>query len=96
MNYGKAIRTIRAAKGISQKKLGEALELDTSYLSRIEKGKRIPSIDMLEKIAEKLNIPFHLFILLSSEKKDIKGFDEKDIEKISKNLLHVLLENKKN
>lgn len=94
MNYGKAIKTIRAARGISQKELGKELELDTSYLSRIEKGERIPSVDLLETITKKLNIPFYLFILLSSEKEDLKGANKEDIDKLSKNLLHTLLENR--
>ena len=33
-------------------------------------------------------------MLLSSEKKDIKGFEKKDIESISKNLLYTLTGNK--
>ncbi len=94
MNYGKAIKTIRAAKGISQKELSKNLKLDSSYLSRIENGERVPSVELLETIAEKLQVPLYLFMLLSSDRKDIKGFDEEDIEKISKNLLQVLLENK--
>lgn len=94
MNYGKAIKTIRAAKGISQKELGEKLELNSSYLSRIEKGERIPSVDLLEAIAKQLQIPFYLFMLLSSQKEDMKNTDEKDMQKISKNLLQALLENK--
>ena len=95
MNYGKAIKTIRAAKGISQKELSKKLQLDTSYLSRIEKGKRNPSVELLETIAKKLQVPFYLFTLLSSEKEDLKNANKKDIEKISNNLLQVLLENKK-
>lgn len=92
MNYGKAIRTIRAAKGISQKDLSKKLDLDSSYLSRIEKGERTPSIDLLETTAKKLEIPFYLFMLLSSEKEDVKGFEEKDIQIMSKNLLSILLQ----
>lgn len=94
MNYGKAIKTIRAAKGISQKELSNELQLDSSYLSRIEKGERIPSVELLETIARKLQIPLYLFILLSSQKEDLKGVDEKDIDTLGKNLLKVLLEDK--
>ncbi|MFA7315942.1 MAG: helix-turn-helix transcriptional regulator [Candidatus Paceibacterota bacterium] len=94
MNYGKAIKTIRATKGITQKELSRKLKLNPSYISRIEKGDRKPSIELLELIASKLQIPFYLFMLLSSEEKDIRGFDPKDIEKISKNLLQILLHNR--
>lgn len=86
---------MRAAKGISQKELGKMLQLDTSYLSRIEKGERIPSVELLETIAKKLQVPFYLFTLLSSEKEDLRNVNEEDVKKISKNLLQVLLENKK-
>lgn len=94
MNYGKAIKTIRAAKGISQKELSKRLKLNSSYLSRIEKGERTPSVDLLETISKELHMPFYLFMLLSSQKEDIKKADEKNIQTISKNLLQALLENK--
>lgn len=95
MNYGKAIKTIRAAKNILQKQLSKELDLDTSYLSRIEKGERVPSVDLLENIAKKLGVPFYLFTLLASDKEDLKGADKEEIAKISKALLQVLIENKK-
>ncbi|OGM29487.1 hypothetical protein A2630_00635 [Candidatus Woesebacteria bacterium RIFCSPHIGHO2_01_FULL_44_10] len=94
MKYGKAIKTIRAAKGVTQKDLAKALNVDNSYLSRIEKGDRTPSIDVLEKIAKKLDVPFYLLVLLSSEKKVLKNSDKKSVDKIGENLLNVLLENK--
>lgn len=92
MNYGKAIKTIRAAKGISQKKLSEELQLDPSYLSRVERGERIPSTPLLEEISKKLGIPFYLLTLLSSDKEDLKNADKEEVKKISKNLLLALLE----
>lgn len=94
MNYGKAIKTIRAAKGISQKELGKKLNLDTSYLSRIENEQRTPSAELLENIAKQLDVPFYLFILLSSEKGNLKGTKTQAIEEIGKNLLNALLEEK--
>ncbi len=93
MNYGKAIKTIRAAKGISQKDLSEELKLDASYLSRIEKGERTPSVKLLEEISRKLEIPFYLLSLLASDKDDLKNADKNEIEKIGKNLLLALLGN---
>lgn len=92
MNYGKAIKTIRAAKGISQKDLSKELQLDASYLSRIERGERIPSTSLLEEISKKLGIPLYLLTLLSSDKEDLKSADKEEVKKISKNLLLALLE----
>lgn len=91
MNYGKAIKTIRAAKNISQKQLSKELDLDTSYMSRIEKGERVPSVDLLENIAKKLGVPFYLFTLLASDREDLKGANKEEIAKISKALLQVLI-----
>lgn len=92
MNYGKAIRTIRASKGINQKEFSKELELDPSYISRIEQNTRTPSTDLLELIAKKLDIPFYLLILLASEKNDLKKIESKEAEKIGRNLLQILLQ----
>jgi len=92
MNYGKAIRTIRASKGITQKEFSNVLGLDPSYISRIEQNTRTPSTELLELIAKKLDIPFYLLILLASEKKDLKNIESQDAEKIGRNLLQILLQ----
>ncbi|PIP74586.1 MAG: hypothetical protein CO135_03805 [Candidatus Levybacteria bacterium CG_4_9_14_3_um_filter_35_16] len=92
MNYGKAIRTIRASKGITQKEFSNVLDLDPSYISRIEQNTRTPSTELLELIAKKLDIPFYLLILLASEKNDLKNIESQDAEKIGRNLLQILLQ----
>jgi len=91
LNYSKAIRTIRAARDISQKELGQLTNLDPSYISRIESGERTPAIESLKSITEALEIPFYLFILLSSEKEELKDIPEKEAGKIAKNLLKILI-----
>ena len=93
MNYNKAIRTIRAAKGISQKKLAALTELDSSYISRIESGQRIPTLEVIELISNKLGIPVYLLTLLASDQKDLHGLPEKETKNIATNLLDVLLSN---
>lgn len=57
MAYGKKVRQIRKDKGVSQEKLAELAELDRTYISGIENGKRNVSIETIFKIAEALNIP---------------------------------------
>lgn len=91
MNYNKAIRTIRAAKGISQKKLASLADLDSSYISRIESANRIPTIEAIQAISDALEVPMYLLTLLASEQKDLKNIPEKDRTKISENLLKLLL-----
>ena len=91
MNYSKAIRTIRAAKGISQKKLASLVDLDSSYISRIESGERKPTIEVIESIANTLKVPVYLLTLLASEQKDLKNLPQKDTMIVAEKLLQLLL-----
>lgn len=53
---GKRIREIREQKGISQKDLSFAADLDRSYIASVESGQRNISIVNLEKIANALEV----------------------------------------
>ena len=55
---GKNIRLQRQEKGLSQRKLAMALDMDHSYLGRIEAGKCNISIDTVVRIAESLDVTF--------------------------------------
>ena len=60
--YGKKVREIRNSKKVSQEKLAELADLDRTYVSDIENGKRNVSIETIFKIAEALNTPVVEFI----------------------------------
>ncbi len=61
---GKKIQKIRKTRGITQEKLAELVELDTSSISHIENGKYYPSAENLEKILKVLEItPSELFMM---------------------------------
>jgi transcriptional regulator with XRE-family HTH domain len=48
---------------LSQMKLAELLDTSTSYIGEIEINSRVPSMDMVERIAKALNVePFRLFV----------------------------------
>jgi transcriptional regulator with XRE-family HTH domain len=51
---GSNIRTYRNDLGISQEKLAEMVHMATNYLGLIEGGKKFPSADMIERIANAL------------------------------------------
>ena len=53
---GSRIRQLRQEKHLSQEAFADLCELDRTYISSIEKGKRNVSIINLEKIANALNI----------------------------------------
>ena len=56
--FGKKIKELRQARGLSQKELADLVEQDISYISGIEKGESDISIEMIQKfsIAFKINI----------------------------------------
>lgn len=43
---------IRKQLGLSQKQIAEYLEVDQSYISKIENGERVLTIDLAEKICD--------------------------------------------
>lgn len=54
--YGKAIRSIRQNKKISQEELAERCGLHRTYISDVELGKRNVSLENIDKIARALQI----------------------------------------
>ena len=48
---GKNIKTLRVEMGLSQSNIASFLNVDQSLISKVEKGERILSADMLEKLA---------------------------------------------
>ena len=53
---GLRIRQLRHEQNISQEAFADVCELDRTYISSIEKGRRNVSIINLEKIANALNV----------------------------------------
>ena len=51
-NIGKAIRTLRARKGVSQEKLALETGIGRRYMSDIENGRRNVSLEIIKKLAE--------------------------------------------
>ncbi|TYP51672.1 helix-turn-helix domain-containing protein [Thermosediminibacter litoriperuensis] len=53
---GKLIRNFRRKRNMSLQELARRAELSVSYLSEIERGKKQPSLEAIEKLATALNI----------------------------------------
>lgn len=60
---GKKLRFYRLKKNLSQEKVAELIELDRTYISSMERGKRNPSFLVIQKITKVLEVqPNDLFI----------------------------------
>ncbi len=53
---GKRIKAIRKTRGLTQEKLSEMIDIEPSSLSGIESGRFYPSLHVLEKIANVLEV----------------------------------------
>lgn len=59
----KNIKHFRNLKGLTQEKLAEKVEVSPVYISYLERGSKIPSLVLLAKIADTLEIdPSYLLI----------------------------------
>ncbi|MFP3042120.1 helix-turn-helix domain-containing protein [Treponema primitia] len=68
-NFVQNLKKIRKIEGISQMKLAELCETDVSYIGQIEMGIRFPSINLIEKIGQALEVePYRFFMDESGDK----------------------------
>ena len=61
MKIGTTIRAYRLQKGLSQGDIEKRTGLLRCYLSRVENGHTVPSLDTLAKIAQALDLPIAQF-----------------------------------
>ena len=54
--FGERIRTARLSKNLSQEQLGSLADLDRTYVSGVERGKRNVSLLNIYKLSKALNI----------------------------------------
>lgn len=51
-----SLKALRQARGLSQENLSSIAGLDRTYISMLERGKRKPSLETIEKIATALGM----------------------------------------
>jgi transcriptional regulator with XRE-family HTH domain len=67
MIIGDRLRELRRQKKLSQAQIENRSGLQRAYLSRVENGHTVPTIDTLEKWATALEIPFYLLFYDGAE-----------------------------
>ena len=65
MQLGRAIRIMREAKGLRLRELAEGTSVSVSLVSLIESGDREPSLGVLRRIAEVLNVPLDALLSIA-------------------------------
>lgn len=61
-DLGNVIRELREASGLSQRELARRLQVDGSYLSHLEAGRRDPSLSFLRRLAQEVSAPLALLL----------------------------------
>jgi transcriptional regulator with XRE-family HTH domain len=72
--FGQVLRALRRNAGLSQEQLAFAAEIERNFVSLIERGVNQPSIRVIFKLAQALDMPASKMLLLVEEKiqSDIK------------------------
>jgi transcriptional regulator with XRE-family HTH domain len=73
------LRFFRRKKGLSQLKLSELLDISPNYLNAVERGKNFPSPEIIQCLADVLEIlPYQLFLEHPAVDKEKPFFEEKN------------------
>lgn len=68
MAVAQAIQELRKKRRISQEKLADAIDSHQVYISEIEKGKKIPSITILNNMASVFGMTLTQFVEIIEKK----------------------------
>ncbi|ASS89749.1 MAG: XRE family transcriptional regulator [Bacillaceae bacterium] len=66
--WGRRIRAFRKLKGYTQESLAKDLGVSVSVLGEVERGNRLPSKELVEIIAAKLNVSVNELMPEDTEK----------------------------
>ena len=92
MKLGQLIKSLRISHGISQKELSEKLDMSTNYLCLIETSKRMPSVDLIARIAKELKISKDALDFLSTDvPTELDKENSKKYMKLQENVAALLL-----
>lgn len=84
---GNNIRLLRKECGWTQEMLAEKINISVPYMTQIELGRRNASLEIIESIADTLNVPYSRLFL----KKNGENIDKKYIEMFSSKEFHVFI-----
>ena len=78
MQIGQRLRTLREEKNFSQGDIEKATGLLRCYVSRVENGHTVPSVETLEKFAHALQVPMYQLFYDSEEPPEIPDLPKRE------------------
>lgn len=78
MELGKRLRKLRKKLELTQKKLAKKIKggIDYTYIGKIERGDQYPSLKILKKISDTLNVEIEFFFSDKPVELYLRGEDE--------------------
>jgi transcriptional regulator with XRE-family HTH domain len=70
MNFGTNIKRVRTEKGISQEELGRRISVHPNQLSKYERDQAAPSIEVVQRMAEALEVSIDTLVFGAEQKLD--------------------------
>ena len=81
VDFGKRLRELRKEKKLTQKQLGKMIGVQDSVISFYELGDRMPSPEIIVKLAKALHVSADYLMGLDKHGAvDLSGLDDADIE----------------
>ncbi|PKP20474.1 MAG: transcriptional regulator [Bacteroidetes bacterium HGW-Bacteroidetes-21] len=91
-NIGLTIQGLRKQKKLSQIDIHKKTGISQTYISQIESGERIPTIETLQKISVALDIPLPVISFLSLDVNSISEDKRKAYEMIERPIKRMIEE----
>jgi transcriptional regulator with XRE-family HTH domain len=84
MKLGERLRALREEKNLSQSQIEKRTGLLISYISRVERGDTVPSLETLEKLCRALELPLYQLFYQGNVKTKLWGTSGKEARFIVK------------
>ena len=93
MKIGKALKLCRTAKNLSLEDVAVRAGISVSYLSRLENDKRDPTLVLLSKVAEALDVTAPVIVFIASDPSELNGLDKETEARFSELALSLIRNN---
>ncbi len=90
LKFGKRIKQLRKARGLTQEGLAEKASLEPTYVGAVERGARNLTIDNIEKIAKGFDIEtYRLFFFHSDTSNENQVISKEQLVDILENMTDI-------
>lgn len=89
LQFGKRLQATRKALGITQEELADRLSVDRNHITRMERGIRVCSIDLLVEMASALGVSTDYLLLGTTPTERSKAALLTVIEQLSQIIQHL-------